>query len=201
MQKEEVRKAAIGEVVESDSGLLIAEVPKGKDAPAFGAWVQVPYDDGTVLYGVVGLVTQGSMIPGRRATALGKTSEELQREMPHVFNLLRASFHVHIVAYRDASGRIHQNLPPHTASIHDFVQACDASIVNEIGKPYDYLRSLMNMAESGVPVDDLLVHVLGHIRKNDEGGKNESLIQAGRVLSRLMRDDHERLQAILRRVQ
>lgn len=200
MQNEAVKKEAIGEVVESATGLLIAEVPKGRAAPAFGAWVQVPYADGAVIYGVVGGVTEGSMMPGRRATALGKTSDELQREMPHVLNLLRSSFHVHILAYRDTTGEMHQTLPPHSARIHDFVVQGVASEINRIGAPYDYLRTLMGMTESGIPVDDLLVHVLRHVQKNDESGQNEALIQAGRVLSRLMRDDHERLQAIFRRI-
>ncbi len=200
MQNEAVKKEAIGEVVESATGLLIAEVPKGRDAPAFGAWVQVPYADGAAIYGVVGGVTEGSMMPGRRATALGKTSDELQREMPHVINLLRSSFHVHILAYRDAAGGMHQTLPPHSARIHDFVVQGVASEINKIGAPYDYLRTMMGMTESGIPVDDLLVHVLRHVQKNDESGQNVALIQAGRVLSRLMRDDHERLQAIFRRI-
>jgi hypothetical protein len=53
-----------------------------------------------------------------------------------------------------------------------------------------------------VPVDDLLVAVLRRIyaAHGGERGGREPLVQAGRALSRLLDDDHERLQSILRRV-
>jgi len=53
-----------------------------------------------------------------------------------------------------------------------------------------------------VPVDDLLVAVLQQIYDaygGADGGRPE-VVRAGRSLSRLLDDDHERLQSVLRRV-
>jgi hypothetical protein len=196
----EIRNTVLGEVVESNTGMLVAEVLRDRPAPAFGAWVQVRSSDERVLYGVVGLVEQGSVMPQRRAVALGRTQDELRREMPHVMELLRTSFRAHILAYRDPAGRLHQTLPPHPPAIHDFVLPCTRDEIRELGTPYDFLRTLMHVAEAGVPVDDLLVAVLRQVREHEEDMGNRALIGAGRVLSRLLRDNHERLLAILRRV-
>ena len=53
-----------------------------------------------------------------------------------------------------------------------------------------------------VPVDDLLVAVLTQTYAANGGrhGGREALLQAGRSLTRLLSDDHERLESILRRV-
>ncbi len=191
---------AIGEVLESNTRMLKAEVPADITPPVFGAWIKVTPVTGPVIYGIVSLVEQGSVMPNRRTTALGKSTDELVREMPQVIALLRTSFTAVIVAYKDADGRMRQTLPPAPAPIHGFVAACTPEEISGLGMPFDYFRTLVH-SDTGVPVDDLLVATLRQIYAVQEGEGYQLLVQAGRVLSRLFQDDHERLQAILRRVQ
>ena len=193
-------KDAIGEVLESNTRMLKAQVPADITPPVFGAWVKVVPPSGPVIYGIVSMVEQGSVMPNRRTTALGKSTDELVREMPQVIALLRTSFTAVIVAYKEMSGKMRQTLPPAPAPIHGFVVACTPEEVADLGMPFDYFRTLVH-SETGVPVDDLLVATLRQIYAVQEDDGYQLLVQAGRVLSRLFQDDHERLQAILRRVQ
>ena len=189
----------IGEVLASNTSSLKAQVPVGATAPAFGTWIKVTHGDATI-FGVVSLVEQGSIMPSRQPTALGKTQEELMREMPQVLELLRTSFTAVIIAHQGKDGMIRQSLPPDPAAMHGFVSECSAEEIRAIGPPFDFLRTLVNSTDVSTSTDDLLIAVLGKLREAYEDEGYPMLIEAGRTLSRLMRDDHERLQAILRRV-
>jgi hypothetical protein len=191
----------VAEVIFSTTSSFVAEVHRGKEAPAFGSWVRVGHTRGIELYGLVSHVEVESLDPNRRAVALGKTNEELRREMPHVLELLRVTFRAQTVAYRDQGGSVRQTLPPFPASIHDFVYVCSPQKVCALGRPYDYLRTLARNPDPAVPADDLIISALRQIYES-HGRKAEGeaeLVEAGRVLSRLLNDDHERLHSILRR--
>ncbi|RMH67464.1 MAG: hypothetical protein D6685_03515 [Bacteroidetes bacterium] len=191
----------IAEVIESGTRSFVAEVYREAEPPSFGAWVRVP-GGAAVLYAVVSHVEIGSVEPNRRAVAFGKTPDELRREMPQVLELLRTTFRAQVVAYRPEGGPLRQTLPPQPADIHAFVAPCPADEVKALGAPFDYLRTLVRHPDPSVPVDDLLVALLGQIYTAHGGphGGEQALLAAGRVLSRLMDDDHERLQSVLRRV-
>lgn len=192
----------IAEVIESSTRHFVAEVYREAEPPAFGSWVRVEGPGGTALLGLVSHVEISSLEPNRRAVAFGKTPEELQREMPQVLELLRTTFRAQVVAYRDARGTVRQTLPPHPAGIHDFVLPCTAEDVCALGRPYDFLRTLARNPDPAVPADELLVAVLQQVYTAHEGGPDgeAALVEAGRALSRLLNDDHERLHSILRRV-
>lgn len=191
----------VAEVIESSTRAFTAEVYRNVQAPAFGTWVQVPHAGGIVLYGLVSHIEIGSVEPNRRAVAFGKSEEELRRELPQVMELLRTTFRAQIVAYRTGEGHVRQTLPPQPAGVHSFVYACSPEDVCALGAPYDYLRTLLRNPDPAVPVDDLLVAALGQIYTAHHGGPEgrQALVDAGRVLSRLLNDDHERLESILRR--
>lgn len=191
----------IGEVLESNTTTLKAQVPPDVDPPAFGAWVKVRQQPGMTIYGVVGMIEQGSLMPSRRATALGRSTDELVKEMPQVMALLRTSFTAVIIAYKDQQERLHQTLPPNPAAIHGFVEPCSKEEICAFGAPFDFLRTMVQSADTSAPVDDLIVAMLRQTCDAQPGDAYGVLVEAGRVLSRLFRDDHERLQAILRRVQ
>ena len=197
-----MKEPRIAEVIESSTRSLLAEVYRECEPPAFGAWIKVSRADGIVLFGLVSHVEIGSFEPNRRAIAFGMTREELQREMPQVMALLRTTFRAQVLAYRDPGGRMHQRLPPYPAGLHDFVLPCRREDIMQLGTPYDYLRTLVRHPDPAVPVDDLLVAVLQQVHGAPGGGADgdAALLAAGRSLSRLLNDDHERLHSILRRV-
>jgi hypothetical protein len=191
----------IGEVIESSTRQFVAEVYEDADVPAFGHWVQVE-GDSTVLFGLVSHVESGSYDTNREAVALGLSPEERAEEMPMVQELLRTTVRAQVLAYRDRDGRVRQTLPPHPPDIHDFVEPCPAEALRGLGTPFDFLRTLVEHPDPAVPVDDLLVVALRRVyaAHGGEHGGREALVAAGRALSRLLDDDHERLQSILRRV-
>lgn len=192
----------IAEVITSSTQQFEAEVYREVEPPAFGSWVWVEQPGGGEVYALVSHVEIGSFEPNRRAVAFGMTGEELQRERPHVMALLRTTLRAQVLAYRDARGTLRQTLPPQPAGLHQFVFACDDARVCALAAPYDFLRTLARNPDPAVPVDDLLVAALRQTYEAHLGGPDgqEAVVEAGRVLSRLLHDDHERLHSILRRV-
>ncbi len=192
----------IAEVIASSTRQFTAEVHDDEDAPALGAWVEVEHVRGLRLLGLVSHVEVGSYEPGRQARAFRLPREQLRREMPQVMELLCTTFRAQVVAYADATGHVRQTLPPHPAGIHDFVRPCTDEAVCRLGRPYDYLRTLIRNPDPDVPVDDLVAAALRRSYAAHGGGAagEQALVDAGRALSRLMDDDHERLHSILRRV-
>lgn len=191
----------IGEVVESNTASFIAEVSKGSEVPAFGSWIEVKTPQGVTLYAVISLVEYGSSMPGRRANALGKTHEELRLEMPQVMELLRTAFHARVVGFAMPGGQVVQSLPPYPASIHDFVLPCSEDTLLQFGAPYDFIQLLLSAGDRTTPGDELLIAALKNLFAPPSALSPQSLIAAGRVLSRTLKDDHQRLQSILRRLQ
>jgi hypothetical protein len=197
----------LAEVIESSTRHFVAEVRAGAEAPEFGGWVEVPTEPGLTLFGVVAHVEVGSVEPGRRAVALGLSREDLRREMPQVLALVRTTFRAQVLAYREPPrpdgrpGALRQTLPPQPAALHDGVRGCTDEAVCELSAPYDYLRPLVRNPEAGVPTDDLLAALLRRTyRAHGEGAEGRrAVVAAGKALARLLDDDHERLQSILRR--
>ncbi|MFN3596208.1 MAG: hypothetical protein ACK41D_02945 [Rubricoccaceae bacterium] len=199
--------SVVAEVIQSSTREFVAEVRPGADAPAFGTWVEVERADGAVLYALVSHAETGSVEPGRPAVALGYDRETLRREMPQLAALIRTTIRAQILAHRPAptagyGTAIRQTLPPCPADLHDGVRPCAPETVASLGAPYDFLRTLARHPDPAVPADDLLVAVLGGLyRAHGRGEAGERvLVEAGRALARLLNDDHERLQSILRRV-
>ena len=130
---------SIAEVIESSTRHVVAEVARGRQAPTFGSWVEVPAQDGTVLYARVSHVETGSVEPGRRAMALGMDRATLQREMPQLQELIRTTNRALILAYREAPrpgaqpARLRQTLPPRPADLHDMVHPCHDATVCALG--------------------------------------------------------------------
>ncbi len=193
---------ALGEVIEASTRQFVAEVYEEADAPDFGAWVRVEPNGTPTLFGLVSHVETGSYDTNRQAVALGLSPEERAQEMPMVDELLRTTVRAQMLACRGPDGKVRQTLPPQPPGIHDFVAPCTDEQVRTLGAPYDFLRTLVEHPDPAVPVDDLLVAVLRRIyaAHGGEQGGREPLVRAGRALSRLLDDDHERLQSILRRV-
>ncbi|MEM6336495.1 MAG: hypothetical protein AAF752_08000, partial [Bacteroidota bacterium] len=150
-------KPARGEVIASNTRRFVAEVPRDAEPPGFGRWVIVERRDGTALFGLVSHIEIGSVLSNRQATALGRSREELMREMPQVLALLRSSFEAQVLAYRTAKGVLRQTLPPQPADLHDMVRLATPAEVQSLSKPYDYLRTLVRNPDPEVPADDLLV--------------------------------------------
>lgn len=198
------------EVIASSTREILAEVYPEAEVPAFGSWVEVETEDGAVLYGIVSHAETGSVEPGRQAVALGADydRDRLRREMPQLLELIRTVVRAQILAYwdgqttRDGQPVVRQTLPPRPAALHDRVRPCGPEAVARLAAPFDVLRTLARNPDPAVPADDLLAAALRQLHASHGGGADGAavLVEAGRALARLLDDDHERLQSILRRV-
>ena len=206
----------VAEVIASSTREILAEVYPDAEVPAFGSWVEVETEGvdgrgGAVLYGLVSHAETGSVEPGRQAVALGAEydRDRLRREMPQLLELIRTTVRAQILAYWDGktvrAGRPHvrQTLPPRPAALHDRVRPCGPEAVAAIAAPFDVLRTLARSPDPAVPADDLIAAALRGLYASHGGGADGDavLVAAGRALARLLDDDHERLQSILRRVE
>ncbi len=191
---------AMAEVIASSTAVFTAEVYSDSRLPALGQWVRVKPVEGIEAYGIVSYVEMVPFDESRSAVALGRSPDELQRELPQVMELLRTMMRVQMVAHREGGGAVRQTLPPYPPRIHSPVLECPTETIRQIARPFDFLRVLLISAETPAFTDDLLVAVLSGLQRVHEGGDSQVIVEAGKALSRLLRDDTERLQSILRRV-
>lgn len=184
----------LGEVVESSTALFTAECRELDGSPAFGSFVKT--DTTPAVYGVVFNVSTRSMEANRRPTAYGKTEEELRMEQPQIFELLRTEFEVAVIGYQDTKGP-RRSLPPLPPRIHSFVHACPEADLKALTRNGDFLRTILSQPR--LPADDLMIAATRnawHARAYDM----PYLVSLGKDLSRLIRDDYDRLSSLMRRI-
>ncbi len=184
----------VGEVVESSTRVFIARSQNVGESPSFGCFVKAASKP--VVYGLVYEILTESKEPGRKPNAYGMTMDELRREQPHIFELLKTEFHVLITAYAEGE-KIRFSLPPLPPPIHTFVQECSNNEVERLTSEDFFLRTIISSAN--IPIDELLISSLRYAqdaRRNDR----DYIVRMGKSLARVFKDDYERLSSVLRRV-
>lgn len=196
----------IAEVVETATTEFLAQClePDSLSFPAmppFGSWVK-SWDDesGNVIYGVVYHATTSPIDSVHRARALGLSLDELRQQQPQIFAMLKTEFRAAIVGFQpptSGSASWYQHLPPRPPQVHQAVYRCEPEAILAFTEQLDFLRTLMDV--SGAPVDALVAAVIRHgyqLRRLDRTW----LVQAGRTLSVLLKDDYDRLRVILSQI-
>lgn len=166
--------------------------------PPFGSWVKSQQDENSaiVAYGVVYHATTSPIDSVHRAVALGLSLQQLREQQPQIFAMLRSEIKVVLLGF-GTLGNIYQHLPAQPPQIHQAVYACEEAEIENFTEDLNFLRTLVQMTNA--PVDELIAAVLRNvyqIRKCDR----HWLVQAGRKLSLLLKDDYDRLGAILGQV-
>ncbi len=169
--------------------------------PAFGSWVTAQDEEASnQIYGVVYHATTSPIDSVHRARALGLSLDDLREQQPQIFAMLKTEFRVAIVGFQTPNlaglpgGPIFQHLPPRPPQVHQAVYRCDTETVVEFTEQLDFLRTLLTLGNA--PVDSLIAAVIRHcyqLRNLDRPW----LVQAGRSLSILLKDDYDRLRQIL----
>jgi hypothetical protein len=172
--------------------------------PAFGSWViSQDEESGNQIYGVVYHATTSPIDSVHRARALGLSLEELREQQPQIFAMLKTEFRVAILGFRtpnlagEPTGPIFQYLPPRPPQVHQAVYRCPVNAVMDFTDQLDFLRTLLGLTQA--PVDSLVAAVVRQgyqIRNLDRAW----LVQAGRTLSTLLKDDYDRLRQILSQI-
>ena len=176
--------------------------------PPFGSWVRsIDEESGNQIYAVVYHVTTSPIDSVHRARALGLSLQDLREQQPQIFAMLKTEFRAAIVGFQRpdsdrngegiGSGAILQHLPPRPPQIHQAVYECRQEEILNFSEQLDFLRTLLQL--NGAPVDSLAAATIREIyqlRKADRAW----LIQAGRMLSLLLKDDYDRLRVILSQI-
>ncbi len=193
----------LAEVVATSSTEFLAQClePENLDfplMPAFGSWVKSQQDENSdiVSYGVVYHATTAPIDSVHRAVALGLSLQELREQQPQIFAMLRSEIKVVLLGFRSV-GNIYQHLPSQPPQIHQAVYACEEEEIEDFTEELNFLRTLVQMTNA--PVDELISAVLRNVYQVRKCDRNW-LVQSGRKLSILLKDDYDRLSAILGQV-
>jgi hypothetical protein len=193
----------LAEVVATSTTEFLAQClePENLDfplMPAFGSWVKSQQDESSniVAYGVVYHATTAPIDSVHRAVALGLSLQELREQQPQIFAMLRSEIKVILLGFTMV-GNIYQHLPPQPPQIHQAVYACEDFEIQNFTEELNFLRTLVQM--NNAPVDELIAAVLRNVYQVRKCDRNW-LVQAGRKLSLLLKDDYDRLGAILQQV-
>lgn len=152
---------------------------------------------GPAIFAVVYNASTTSTESGKQPRAYWKAEDELAREQPQLAEwLLMTKFQAAIIGY--AQGNIiRQYLPPLPPKIHTHAFDCSAEEIARITDRLDFLRTLVGFRNA--PCDEM---VAACIREASiaRGGDMRFVVNAGKELASLLRDDYERLHAIVRRI-
>ncbi|MCS6815655.1 MAG: hypothetical protein NZ772_19045 [Cyanobacteria bacterium] len=192
------------EVIETATTEFLAQCLEPEDLnyaamPPFGSWVTaVDEESGNVVYAVVYYATASPIDSVHRARALGLSLAELRDQQPQIFAMLKTEFRAAIVGFRSASdGALYQHLPPRPPQVHQAVYRCQPEEILQFTDQLDFLRVLLQLP--GAPVDALtaaVVRLVYQLRHLDRAW----LVQAGRFLNLVLKDDYDRLQVILSQI-
>jgi hypothetical protein len=177
-------QARIGEVIESTTTGFTAGAYELLEAPPFGALVRAQTRiESMAIYGLVYEIRTGSKEPGGRALVRGRTyagrelyDAEIYHEHPDLAEVLQTEFSAITVGFVEGQ-HVHQYLPPQPPPVHYSVYECAG--------------------------DELLAAVIraaARARVGLPGGERAYLVHAGREVASLLKDDYDRLTAILRRI-
>lgn len=182
----------VGEVVVSTTTRFLAQCPSEEVAPPLGGFVAVDVPAGQAL-AVVSEIRAASIDPNRRPVAFGIEEEELFRQQPQLRELLATEFDAQLIGWHDGACW-RQLLPPRPPRLHRFVYLAPAEAVTAVTHDGDWLRTLTAAELS----DDFLAAAIRASLAT--GGDADALVAVGRTLARLLADDYDRLQVLLRRI-
>ncbi len=204
----------IAEVIETATTEFLAQCLEPEDLsfatmPPFGSWVKAKDEDsGNQIYAVIHHVTTSPIDSVHRARALGLSLPELREQQPQIFAMLKTEFRAVIVGYQPlAAGRngasqaalgeaVYQHLPPRPPQVHQAVYYCEPAEIIHFSEQLDFFRTLLQT--QGAP-DSLAAAALREIYRLRQADR-DWLVQAGRNLSLLLKDDYDRLRVILSQV-
>ena len=207
----------IGEVIETTTTQYTAQCLEPEDLkfpqmPPFGSWVKsFDEESGNKILAVLTYVTTTPIDSVHRARALGLSLAELREQQPQIFAMLKTEFKAAIVGYEIPShsqshsqngngqgmAKVYQYLPPRPPQIHQGVYNCEASEVIHFTEQLDFLRTLLQVKD--IPVESLIAAVIREAYRIRQANRSW-LVQVGRTLSILLKDDYDRLRYILSQI-
>ncbi len=198
----------IGEVIEATTTRFTAGAYELLSAPPFGALVRAQArEEASAVYGLVFEIRTGSKEPGGRALVRGRTytgrelyDQEIYEEHPDLAEVLQTEFAAITVGFVEHE-RIYQYLPPQPLPVHYSVYPCSPAELIRFSETTDFFRTVLFAYQ--IPCDELLpatIRAAARARAHDPEQEHAFLVRAGREIALLLKDDYDRLAAILRRI-
>lgn len=200
----------IAEVIETATTEFLAQCLEPEDLsfpvmPPFGSWVKAADEEsGNQVFAVVYYATTSPIDSIHRARALGLSLEDLREQQPQIFAMLKTEFRAAIVGFMPphegvngatrSGSPVYQYLPPRPPQIHQAVYQCEPEEIVRFSEQLDFLRTLLQV--TGAPVEALTAAAIRDVYQLRKADRNW-LVQAGRTLSVLLKDDYDRLRYIL----
>jgi hypothetical protein len=198
--------ARIGEIIESSTTRFTAGAYELLAAPPFGALIRAQTrNPACIVYGLVYEIYTGSREPGGRAVVRGRTysgrdlyDAQIYHEHPDLIEVLQTEFSAITVGFAEG-GHVWQYLPAQPPPVHYSVYQCDEAELIRFTAQHDFFRSVLFAGQ--IPADELLAATLRlATQARGAAAGREYLVQAGRELASILKDDYDRLNALLRRV-
>lgn len=193
----------IGEIVAVSTVEFTAQSYDLNDAPAYGSLVCTgkPMADPSSLtprhFAICYRVQTSSIEAGRHAVAWGRDEEddaEIYRRQPQLSQVLQTTWDCLLVGYLAPGGVIAQRIPAAPPRMHSFVYEATPGEVSRFHQDLGYLRFILRSTVPGV--EDLVAACIRHAYECS--GRDEAiLLEAGRVVARLLAADHARLMSVL----
>jgi hypothetical protein len=179
--------------------------------PPFGSWVKaIDEESGNQIYAIVYHATTSPIDSVHRARALGLSLQDLREQQPQIFAMLKTEFSAAIVGfktvqYADGNGNrprkigetIYQHLPPRPPQVHQAVLRGEPDDIAQFSENLDFLRSLLDIHNA--PVDALIAAAIREVYRVRQADR-DWLVQVGRTLSVMLKDDYDRLRVILSQI-
>jgi hypothetical protein len=195
----------IAEVIETSTIHFVAGAYELLAAPPFGALVRAQTRQADMaIYGLVYEIRTGSREPGGRAVVRGRTytgrdlyDEEIYQAHPDLSEVLQTEFSALTVGYGE-QGTIYYYLPPQPPPVHYSVYQCSLDELVRFSASCAFFRSVLQAGQ--IPGDELLAATIRTAARARNDESRAYLVQTGRELASLLKDDYDRLSALLQRI-
>lgn len=195
----------IGEIIEASTTEFVAESRELHSPPPFGSFVKVawngpqsddPFELQSAIYAVVHNASTAPVDTGRRLRAFWKDEQELKEEQPELDEwMLVTNFRAVIIGYC-ANGQVCQILPPKPPKLLTRVYPCEPGEIKRVTEQKHFLRTLLLFPSA--PTEEVVAAAIRTAWKICN--QDSFLVDAGKELANLLKDDYDRLQAIMRRI-
>jgi len=149
------------------------------------------------IFGIVCGASTGPVDSSRKLRAFWKDEDQMQEDHPEISEwLLVTHFNAMIIGHT-CNGAVQHLLPPQPPKLFSQVRACTDDEIRLITRKMDFLRTIVNSHQA--PAEEVIAACILRAYEAYDGDFN-FLVAAGKELASLMKDDYDRLQAIIRRV-
>ena len=163
------------------------------EAPALGALVRAPLEDGYAVYGLIGDIHIEDDGLVRQLVTAGDISPEVMRDNRER-RIVPVEMSVLAVGY-EQGGKIYHLLPPRPPLSLDVIYLCSAAELTRFvtAGRFGYFRLVLQAKD--LPVGEVLA---AHLLEAKQKTQNEAWVEAAtRELITLLRDDYPTLMAVL----